>query len=209
MLGSLTNSLFADGCEVYKLADQSYALSIFKNGSSALKWAGSQLVDHAEVKTIPVIDVFYREPVDRMVSGIGKYLLDLMMSDINLDIKTANVFATTYLSLNKHYCPQFFWVLNFCRYSDALIRVRPLTDLSQYLPMSGGPPKLSFPEIKERLMANPELPAYLGYDYALGDFMNQTVPLSDIVSRIKSHYPTTYDLINRTNRIVSLCNLPN
>ena len=205
MLGSLTTSLFSNFSEVYEVSPQRFVMSIFKNGRSSLLYSGFRLVDPSEYSAIKTIEIFYRDPLDRMVAGVGKFILDLVVSDITLDINTCNYFATEYLSLNKHYCPQFFWILNFRRWSDALITIKPLSELRVITSRKIKPARFDFPGIKERLLANPEIENYLGYDYALRDLVGQTVSVNEIVSHIKNTYPETYKIMNLAAEVSTLC----
>ena len=128
MLSQLDNIIFPDRCDVLEIvSSQRYVYPIYKNGSSSLYNSGFRLLDHDELRDIPVVDIYVRNPYDRFVTGVNSFL----NYHSDLDRATALYFITNYLFLNRHFCPQFYWLVNLQRFTDAKIRINPIGSLSE------------------------------------------------------------------------------
>ena len=116
MLSYLDPIIFPDDCEVLELSDNRYIYPIYKNGSSSLHQMNLRRVNSFD--NIAVIDVLIREPKQRFLSGVSTYLNNL---DDSLDKDTALYFVKNYLFLNRHFCPQFYWLVNLRRFTKSKI----------------------------------------------------------------------------------------
>jgi len=208
MLSQLDNIIFPDRCDVLEIIpSQRYIYPIYKNGSSSLYNSGYRLVDHDELKNIPVVDIYVRDPYDRFVSGVNTFL----RHNINLDSNTALHFITNYLFLNNHFCPQFYWLLNLQRFTDAKIKINPIGSLSEITSINMNPID-SLPELNEKhdlIDENQNIDKihfYLSLDKVLTeDLLGKTVPFKLIVKTIKHRYPNVYKEI--IQRSIDLCNV--
>ena len=123
MLSHLDRILFPDRCEVIEVVpSQRYVYPIFKNGSSSLfasakknKW---RIKLNAQIKKINSIDIILRNPQERLISGIDTFVQYTIRDNPDLDNSTVKWFALNYLHLDRHYCPQFLWLINLARYLD-------------------------------------------------------------------------------------------
>jgi hypothetical protein len=137
MLSHLDRILFPDRCEVIEvIPSQRYVYVIFKNGHSSFlsyqKINNCRVFINQQIKKINSIDVIVRNPHDRLLSGINTYIQHTIRDNPTLDPATIEWFAQNYLHLDRHYYPQFSWLLNLARYSNASTQLNflPMTDIS-------------------------------------------------------------------------------
>ena len=121
MLSQLDRIIFPDRCEVIEvIPSQQYVYPIFKNGSSSLYVTAKQnkwrIKLNEQIKQINQIDVILRDPQERLISGIDTFIQYTIRDNPNLDNNTVQWFALNYLHLDRHYCPQFVWLINLARY---------------------------------------------------------------------------------------------
>lgn len=204
MLSYIDPIIFPDECKVLEIVPGHYAYPIFKNGSSALYGSGYRILDKNELPTLDTVDVFVRAPMERFVSGVQMYLSKLPDT---YHRETVLHFVDRYLFLNRHYAPQFHWLLNLNRHTTAKIRLRSVAELNQYTknitPYTlNNPPK--DPSLAEFFDDNMRLHFYLQLDRALLDLVGQTVTFKHIVEHIRTQYPDAYKEI--IGRSITLCN---
>jgi hypothetical protein len=123
MLSHLDRILFPDRCEVIEIIpSQRYVYPIFKNGSSNLFLAAEannwRVKLNEQIRRLTDIDIVIRDPEERFISGVNTYVQLTIESNPDLDPSTVLWFAKNYLFLNKHYCPQFHWILHLSRYTN-------------------------------------------------------------------------------------------
>lgn len=188
MFATVDQTLFPKECVVLEIVPHShYVLPIFKNGSSSLVKQGYRQVDAQELRDIPVIDVFVRDPHERFLSGVQTYLTKLP----DLDPKTVLYFVKNFLYLNRHFCPQVYWLLNARRYTAARFHIRPWEQLSTVTEFKENQ---SVPDLSlQELFAETRVKFFNEIDEALTvNLINQTVSIQDIVSVIKTNYADLY-----------------
>lgn len=201
MLSQLDNIIFPDRCDVLEIVpSQRYIYPIFKNASSSLMNSGFRLVDQDELQGINEIEVLVRNPFDRFISGVQTYLDTL---DPKLHRTTALHFVENHLFLNRHFCPQFHWLVNLRRHTRANITIKPLhyvsTITSEVRNQSEPDPMLA-----EYFENNDKVHFYLEIDKVLvNNLLGQTVSFEEIVSTIKSEYPLVYKEV--IQRSIDLC----
>jgi len=200
MLSQLDNIIFPDRCDVLEIVpSQRYVYPIYKNGSSSLYKSGFRLVDHDELSNIPVVDIYVRNPYDRFVTGVNTFL----QHNAKLDQSTVLHFVNNYLFLNRHFCPQFHWLVNLQRFTDAKIRINPISALSDITALRINQ---SEDPLLDEYLSRDKLHFYLSIDKVLTeDLLGKTVPFKLIVQTIKHRYPEVYkEVIQRSK---DLCNV--
>ena len=200
MLSQLDNIIFPDRCDVLEIVpSQRYVYPIYKNGSSSLYKSGFRLVDHDELSNIPVVDIYVRNPYDRFVTGVNTFL----QHNAQLDQSTVLHFVNNYLFLNRHFCPQFHWLVNLQRFTDAKIRINPISALSDITALRVNQ---SEDPLLDEYLSRDKLHFYLSIDKVLTeDLLGKTVPFKLIVQTIKHRYPEVYkEIIQRSK---DLCNV--
>jgi len=202
MLSYIDPILFPDECEVLEIAPNHYVYNIFKNGSSSLRESGFRKLSLQEVATLTHVDIYVREPFDRYVGGVQKYLEDL---DLKYDRATVLLMVQEFLFLNRHFALQFHWLVNLRRHCDPAITIRPLRELGLLTTetrhvMDRDPTLIDYFRTHDRLWY------YLQLDKALfQDLIGQTVYFKDILDCIQNQYPSVYhEVIQRSQHICSV-----
>jgi len=200
VLSQVDNIIFPDRCDVLEIVpSQRYVYPIYKNGSSSLYNSGFRLMDHDELPTISVVDIYVRNPYDRFVTGVNTFL----QHNNNLDRATAIHFVNDYLFLNRHFCPQFHWLVNLQRFTDAKIRINPISTLSDITALRVNQ---SEDPLLDEALSTEKLHFYLSIDKVLTeDLLGKTVPFKLIVQTIKHRYPAVYKEV--VQRSIDLCNV--
>ena len=216
MLSDIDNILFPESCEVIQLASQQFVFPIMKNGSSSFYWQlqnGSRpdwkILNKFDIQNIKVpVMVFLRNPKQRFISGVNTYLQHLHRDyHHELDTKTILWFVDNYLFLNRHYCPQFFWLLHLANHADLLLDLRPMSDIDQYANLNDRaaitPPSDEFLKILDDFNWK-KLELYFYLDQILLDNIGKITTFSQLLTEIRKA-PQLNDLI--LNRTIKLFNV--
>lgn len=191
MLSYLDPIIFPDRCEILEIVpSQRYVFPIYKNGSSSLYESGFRVID--DVASIQQVDVFVRDPYERFLSGVHSYLQYATAQDPKLDRYTALKFVNEYLFLNRHYAPQFHWLVNLQRFNTGKIRLLPMDAISTVTDQHWHSRAVD-PELDKFFKDNNRLHFYLSVDKVLTEkLLGQTVTFDTIVQSIKESYPEVY-----------------
>ena len=200
MLSQVDNIIFPDRCDVLEIVpSQRYVYPIYKNGSSSLYESGFRLVGHDELPNIDIVDIYVRNPYDRFATGVNTFL----QHNSSLDRATALYFINNYLFLNRHFCPQFHWLVNLQRFTNAKIKINPIDTLSDITALRSN--QSQDPLLDEALNTE-KLHFYLSIDKVLTeDLLGKTVPFKLIVQTIRHRYPDVYKEV--VQRSIDLCNV--
>jgi hypothetical protein len=200
MLSQLDNIIFPDRCDVLEIVpSQRYVYPIYKNGSSSLYESGFRLMEHDELRNIPVVDIYVRDPYDRFVTGVNTFL----QHNNNLDRATVLHFIRNYLFLNRHFCPQLHWLVNLQRFTNAKIRINPISALSDITALKVNQ---SQDTLLDEALSTENLHFYLSIDKVLTeDLLGKTVPFKLIVQTVRHRYPAVYKEV--VQRSIDLCNV--
>ena len=200
MLSQLDNIIFPDRCDVLEIVpSQRYVYPIYKNGSSSLYKSGYRLMDHDELRNMSVVDIYVRDPYHRFVTGVNTFL----QHNNNLDHATVLHFINNYLFLNRHFCPQFHWLVNLQRFTNAKIRINSIDTLSDITSLKVNQSQDPF---LDEALSTEKLNFYLSIDKVLTeDLLGKTVPFKLIVQTIKHRYPDVYKEV--VQRSIDLCNV--
>ena len=214
MLSNLDCIIFPDRCEVIEIVpSQRYVYPIFKNGSSSLFMAAKQhswsIRLNQQIKKIAEIQVVLRDPQSRLVSGINTFIQQTMRDHPSLDRKTVIWFAKNYLYLNRHYAPQFSWLVNLARYmnSDTTIKFITMQDLDSITELHKKPSGVEEvnPEILQEIGNIENLEMYQRLDQVLVDYcIGQVMTFEHILRLLNTQDSAAYDwVIGRSQRILS------
>jgi hypothetical protein len=200
MLSQLDNIIFPDRCDVLEIVpSQRYVYPIYKNGSSSLYNSGYRLMDHDELPNIPVVDIYVRDPYDRFVTGVNTFL----EHNTDLDRTTVLHFVNNYLFLNRHFCPQFHWLVNLRRFTRAKIRINTINALSDITSLKFNQ---SQDPLLDKAVGTAKLHFYLSVDKVLTeDLIGKTVSFKLILQTIQQRYPDVYKEV--VQRSMDLCNV--
>ena len=200
MLSQVDNIIFPDRCDVLEIVpSQRYVYPIYKNGSSSLYESGFRLVGHDELPNIDIVDIYVRNPYDRFATGVNTFL----QHNSSLDRATALHFINNYLFLNRHFCPQFHWLVNLQRFTNAKIRINHIDTLSDITALRSNQ---SQNPLMDEALNTEKLHFYLSIDKVLTeDLLGKTVPFKLIVQTIRHRYPDVYKEV--VQRSIDLCNV--
>lgn len=206
MFSEIDKTIFPNSCEVLEIVpSQHYVFPIFKCGKSSLyesipskKW--SVLVDNEISQITTGITVFLRDPKSRFVSGVNTYLQHITQDHPDFDQDTILWFVDNYLFLNRHYCPQFFWLLNLARYinPDVKLRLENYLEISKLTTLwSNAGVEKPTPEFLSKIenFNWKQLELYLFLDQILVDRIGQEFTIKELIQLVKHQYPDLYQLI--------------
>ena len=205
MFSEVDSIIFPDSCEVIQVASQQFVYPIFKCGRSSLTWGmesrGWTFVPEKDISKINTpIRIFVRDPRKRFLSGINTYLQHLAADGNGLDPHTVLYFINRYLFLNRHYAPQFFWLLNLARFAraDTLVTFSPMTDIVHLVDSNNHAGiKPMTDELKQHIdsfdWSSVEL--YYALDQILINHTGKTVTIHKLLTHVQNDYPELYDLI--------------
>jgi hypothetical protein len=194
MLSRIDDIIFPDRCEVIEIeASQRYIYPIFKNGSSSInEYAQAQklkVLFNEQIKKISNIDIILRDPLERFISGINTYVSNTKRDNPQLDVDTIIYFAETYLFLDRHYSPQFSWLVNLTRYAgkNTKLHLHGMESLKEFTPLSINPNETMIlsPEIIDRLKSNIHNEMYLRIDNLLLSLIGQALTFDEILKYLK------------------------
>jgi hypothetical protein len=213
MLSHLDCIIFPDRCEVIELVpSQRYVYPIFKNGQTSLvgyaKKYKCKILINEQIKKVKSIDVVLRDPQQRLVSGINTFIQMTLRDYPELDIETVSWFARNYLFLNRHYAPQFFWIVNLARYlgDDTKLNFLSMDHLDQLAKINTKPTGIN--PITEQLLSQIQSMSlsemYIRVDQVLVNCIGQSLTFQQLVCLIKQIDPQAYEwTIGRSQRILN------
>lgn len=205
MFSEVDSIIFPDSCEVIQVASQQFVYPIFKCGRSSLTWKmasrGWTLVAEKDIANIDTpIRIFVRDPRERFLSGINTYLQHLDAEGNDLDQHTVLYFVNRYLFLNRHYAPQFFWLLNLARFArpDTLVTFSSMLEIGQLTPFNsraGVEPLTNELEKKIDSFDWTAVELYHTLDQVLIDHIGKTITIHELLSHVQNNHSELYDLI--------------
>lgn len=203
MFSRLDHYLFPDKCEVYQVEEgRQYIYPIFKNGSSTLVMAAEEnrwkILFNEQIKRVRNIDVYLRDPADRLNSGIATYVNQLKQDRPELDEETILFFVENHPFINRHLTPQFHWLINLSRYTarHTLLNFKDINQMSSLTEVFDNPYSSDkrYPEIVDKILSHEG--HYLLLDqFLIKEFLGRSVTFRDIMSSFQYNYPVVYDEI--------------
>lgn len=220
MFNEIDKTIFPDSCEVFHLgASQHLIYPIMKNGSSNFRYAISagikkdwRILTKSELLNVsqPMV-TFIRDPRERFISGVNTYVQHLQRDNPGLDFKTILWFVENYLFLNRHYCPQFFWLINLAKNTsvDVQIALKSMTDIDQYtdvfIPPGVDPVTDQFLSAINTFNWN-KLELYFYLDQILVDMIGNTVSYRDLIEQVHNDATLKELLIDKSVQLTHLIN---
>ena len=145
------------------------------------------------------VQVFVRDPRQRFVSGVNTYVQHLASQGLDLDLRTTLYFVNHYLFLNRHYAPQFFWLLNLARHvPDVRAKLCHVTEISVLTSThSRGEVVPVTTELQQRIESFDwsKLDLYFYLDQILLDHVGQTIKVTDLVDHVRINHAQLYELV--------------
>ena len=214
MLSYLDCIIFPDRCEVIEVVpSQRYVYPIFKNASSSLhyqaihsKW---RIIINEQIKKLSHIEVILRDPQQRLMSGFNTFIQHVLQDNPELDQATVVWFAKNYLFLDRHYCPQFFWLTNLARYlsPDTVLTFRPMDSVAEITLLHKSPEGVTpiTEDMAQQSLSIPNIEMYQRLDQVLfAHGMDQSMTFGQVLHTLQQQDPTAYDwVIGRSQRILN------
>jgi len=204
MLSRLDDIIYPNRCEVIEIeALQRYIYPIFKNGSTSLnEYAQAQklkVLFNEQIRKLPNINVIIRNPQERFISGFNTYVYNTLRDNPQLDLNTVIYFAETYLFLNRHYAPQFSWLVNLTRYAgkNTKLHLLGMDSLKEFTPLSIKPNETMVlsPEVVDRLNSNIHNEMYLRIDNLLLSLVGKSMTFDEILKYLKEQDPKACEYV--------------
>jgi hypothetical protein len=192
MFKNLIEILTAD-CEVVKFDAEQFVYPIFKNGrSSLIMYAGTNnlpLLKNKEISNLKKITLFLRSPKERFVSGVYTffYLTNNQLIDKNI-LKKIESFDI----VNRHFIPQYVWLLHLYKYFNGMVEFKSVTELYSLIPNRDGPwndnlgPWKTITQEEKDKILSIEHKKYIEVDEKIiKKYMNQSVKLEKLIREFK------------------------
>ena len=206
MLTMLDSELYPDDCEVVELSQ--HGLNVYliqKNGTTSLRYdideQNLKVYKNDEISNLDVVDVYIRNPFERYVSGVNTYLQQLKNDHHILDVETCFWFATNYNFLNRHYLPQFLWLINLSRFisPDCQINLRKFSDFGKITnnkSRAGIDPASD--KFKKMLTESlrPDVQLWFGIDQMLEDKCGGSYKFQDIIQETQID-PSAFNVLGK------------
>ncbi len=205
MLSRIDEIIFPNRCEVIEIpALQRFVYPIYKNGSSSLieyaRQQGYKTFFNEQIKRISIIDVIFRDPISRFLSGVNTYVYNIKQANPQLDVDTIIYFAENYLFLNRHYAPQLSWIINLSKYTNtmAVLQLHDMSILNKFTPLSIKPNETDMlsEEVISRLKNNIHNEMYQRLDYLLLELVGKEVTVNEILAHLKAQDPIAYSKLS-------------
>jgi hypothetical protein len=214
MLSYLDCIIFPDRCDVIEvLPSQRYVYPIFKNASSSLHYQAIQsnwrIIINEQIKKLSHIEVILRDPQQRLVSGFNTFVQNVLQDNPELDQGTVVWFAKNYLFLDRHYCPQFFWLINLARYlsPDTVLTFQHMNSVADITALHKLPEGITPPtqEMQQHANSIPNIDMYQRLDQILFDqCLGQSMTFGQVLNTLHQQDPTAYDwVVGRSQQILN------
>jgi|688.fasta_scaffold20893_15 hypothetical protein len=215
MLDEITKTIFPNHCEVIEIEPgSSYVYPIFKCGRSSLYETmpdrGWNTVTNHDIANIAApITVFVRDPRERFYSGVNTYIQHLLSKDPDLDVNTILYFVDNYLFLNRHYAPQFFWLMNLASFggSNQLLQFEPMHKISELTDLNsdaGVQPITAWLANRIQDFDWQRLELYMFLDQIVFDHVNQCMTFGQLIEKVHNHSELYHLVFERSKQLINL-----
>jgi hypothetical protein len=115
------NKILNTDCEIIRMG-QNWIYPIFKNGWNGFRHAKEESKFNEHISEVDLINIYLRNPVSRFSSGVNKYaqLHSMEPDTVVHQIKTEGL-------TDRHWMPQWYWLLHLSRYYKKDVRILPMS----------------------------------------------------------------------------------
>lgn len=208
MLTEIDTILFPIDCEVVEIPlHNQWVYLIQKNGTSSLREEAKnksyRIIKNQEVSSCEVVDIYIREPLSRYLSGLNTFVNYIKTYDNpDLDINTCVWMSVNFGFLNRHYLPQFHWIVNLSRFinADTKLRFHTISELKNITSLNRGPNWLPpINNIKDIAMTYPGLDLWLFVDQMLLDLAGKELTWTELKEHYRSHSSECFKIITNNS----------
>jgi len=214
MFTRLDDILYPNKVEVIHFEDKGkYIYPIFKNGKSSIEKVKiandyKSLVNE-QIQKINNVDVFLRDPTQRLISGIETYLWWNAKDRPWLDRTTIINQLAEGIIVDRHCLPQLHWIFNLARYlnPDALIHLHRLEMLVHYAGRAFVPEKNSLTEQeRQQLLSSTHLQTILKFDkFMLENMTGSGWTVRQLLETFLNEDPVGYGaIIGRSKKLIKV-----
>ena len=166
------NKLLNTDCTVVDIGPHT-VYPIFRVGYTTLTSVCDEKYVNEEIANCDHIDVMIRDPEKRFVSGVNEYCVQQ-----NLDVKEAWKLINKGQLHDRHFTPQYVWLMHLYRFYKGDITIRPFDYISN---ITG----VHLHKSRSRVDV-PVCEPYVEVDRCLTKYYNQTVALQELITRYKN-----------------------
>ena len=166
------NKLLNTDCIVVEVGPHT-VYPIFRVGQSSLMAVCDKKYVNSEIAECKHIDVMIRDPEVRFVSGVNEYCVQQ-----NLDVKETWELINKGQVHDRHFTPQYVWLMHLYRFYKGDITIRPFDYISNITQVH-----------LHKSSSSVDVPVcepYVKADRHLIKYYNQTVALEELISRYKN-----------------------
>lgn len=172
--------------EVIKVEDQCF-YKMYKNGSNSIVTYVQQnklkYLTHDEIKKQKNINVFLREPKDRLIAGLSSYCIIHKISDYENLVKRTQDGEIW----DIHFGSQYHWLLKLARTYRNTVTFHPIQKLSKFIGLHIEPHKKT--HIKDKIKKIIDIDKFektICLDRVLIDkFQGKTAPILHVLQQVK------------------------
>lgn len=166
------NKLLNTDCVVIRASGLN-VYPIFRVGYTTLMSVCDKKYVNEQIGECGHIDVMIRNPRQRFVSGVNAYC-----EQNNLDVQHTWQLIKNGQLLDRHFTPQYIWLMHLSKYYKGHITIRPFDHIKQITVVHKN---------KSRDKKNiPVCEPFVQVDERLTEHYNQTVRLPDIIRKYKN-----------------------
>jgi hypothetical protein len=180
--------LVTTDCRVIQLSDTMFVYPMYKNGSTSLEYYSKKnhlnIFKNKEISKLKNITVFLRNPIDRFISGVHSYLEYEKIKDIDKELKKIERFEI----LDRHFIPQYFWLLHLLKYFNGDLEIKSVSDLYALIPNRGTPVDVRkiTEERKEKIRSVNYKKCIAVDEQIIKKYMNKNVKLKKLIKEFKN-----------------------
>jgi hypothetical protein len=142
------------------------------------------------------------------VSGINTFIQMTIRDHPELDSNTVSWFAQNYLFLNRHYAPQFLWLVNLARYinSNTKLNFLGMDQLTNMVHEDHKPTGIlpATEQLITQIKNIPDTEMSQRIDQILINCIGQSLQFNQLIQHIREQDSTAYDcVIGRSQRILN------
>ena len=149
---------------------------IFRVGSTSLRLSSSKSILNEQIKSCTDIQVLLRNPDERFVSGLNEYC-----RQHKLDVKTVRERLQSDQIIDRHFAPQYLWLVNLYRFYKGDVTLRSFDYIKKITNLHVFKDKVNM----KKTIVDP-VPEYVDVDHRLLDLIDQKVSLGNLIKEYKN-----------------------
>lgn len=165
------NKLLNTDCVVVDVGSHT-VYPIFRVGRSTLMSVCDKQYINKEIDHCSHVDILIRDPEERFVSGVNEYC-----RQHNLDVETTWNEINAGRIHDRHFTPQYVWLLHLYKWYKGFITIRPFEHITNITEMHK--------HKSESKIDVPVIESFVAVDRHLTDHYNETVNIGYLIKRYR------------------------